>query len=37
LWMPPPWRCSRPSWMGLWATCSSGRCPWPWQGGWNQM
>jgi len=20
LWMPRPWRCSRPGWMGLWAT-----------------
>jgi len=19
LWMPHPWRCSRPAWMGLWA------------------
>jgi len=34
LWMPPPWKCSRPGWMGLWATWSSGRCPCPWQGGW---
>ena len=23
LWMPHPWRCSRPSWMGPWATLSS--------------
>ena len=23
--------------MGLWATWSGGRCPCPWQGGWNQM
>jgi len=23
--------------MGFWATWSSGRCPCPWQGGWNQM
>jgi len=27
----------RPGWMGLWATWSSGRCPCPWQGGWNYM
>ena len=35
LWMPPHWQCSRPGWMGLWATWSGGRCPCPWQGGWN--
>lgn len=35
LWVPHP--CSGPSWMGLWATWSCGRCPWLWQGGWNQM
>ena len=35
LWMPPPWACSSPGWTGLWATWSSGRCPCPWQGGWN--
>jgi len=35
LWLPPPWKCSRPGWMGFWATWSSGRCPCPWQGGWN--
>ena len=23
--------------MGLWANWSSGRCPCPWQGGWNEM
>ena len=23
--------------MGLWVTWSSGRCPCPWQGGWNEM
>jgi len=23
----PPWKCSRPGWMGLWAAWSSGRCP----------
>jgi len=28
-------QCSRPGWMGLWATWCSGRCPCPWQGGWN--
>jgi len=37
LWMPPPWKHSRPGWMGLWATWSSGRCPCLKQGGWNQM
>jgi len=37
LWMPPPWKCSRPGWMELWATWSSGRCPCWWQWGWNQM
>jgi len=37
LWLPAPWQCSRPGWMGLWATWSSGRCPCWWQGGWNQM
>jgi len=37
LWMSPPWKCSTPGWMELWATWSSGRCPWSWQGGWNQM
>jgi len=31
----PPWQCSRPDWTGLWAACSSGRCPCPRQGGWN--
>jgi len=31
------WQCSRPTWMVLWATWSSGRCPCPWQGGWNQV
>jgi len=24
LWMPPPWKHSRPGWMGLWATWSRG-------------
>ena len=37
LWMPPTWQCSRPGWMGLWTTWSSGRCPCPWQGGWNML
>ena len=32
LWLPPPWKCSRPGWMELWATWSSGRCPYSWQG-----
>ncbi|KFU98841.1 U5 small nuclear ribonucleoprotein 200 kDa helicase, partial [Tauraco erythrolophus] len=32
LWLPHPWQCSRPGWMGLWATWCSGRCPCPWQG-----
>ena len=27
LWMPPPWKHSRPGWVGLWATWSRGRCP----------
>ena len=29
LWMPRPWRCSRPDWMGPWATWSS-----KWGGWW---
>ena len=37
LWLPPPWQCSRPGWMELWATRAGGRCPCWWQGGWNQM
>ena len=37
LWMPPPWQRSRPGWMELWETWSSGRCPCSWQRGWNQM
>ena len=28
----PSQKCSRPAWMGLWATWSGGRCPCPWQG-----
>lgn len=27
LWMLHPCKCLRPDWMGLWASCSSGRCP----------
>jgi len=30
-----PWKCTRPGWMGLWATWPCGRCPCPCQGGWN--
>ena len=41
LWMPHPWRCSRPGWMGPWAAWSSIRYEgwWPclWQGGWSLM
>jgi len=29
LWMPHPWRCSRPGWMGPWAAWSSIRGWWP--------
>jgi len=29
----PPWQCSRPGWMGLWATQCGGRGLCPWQGG----
>jgi len=29
LWMPHPWRCSRPGWMGPWTAWSSIKC-----GGW---
>ncbi|GAB0210055.1 hypothetical protein GRJ2_003471300 [Grus japonensis] len=36
-WMPHPWKCLRPGWMRLWATWSSGVCPCPWQGSWNEM
>jgi len=28
------WKCSRPGWMGLWVTCSTGRCPCSWQEVW---
>jgi len=27
IWLPPPWKCSTPGWMGLWATWSSETCP----------
>ena len=41
LWMPRPWRCSRPDWMGPWAAWSGIRSDgwWPcmWQGGWRFM
>ena len=41
LWMLHPCRCSRPGWMGSWATWSStrsgGRWPCLWQGGWKLM
>lgn len=35
--MPHLWRCSRPGWMDLWATCYSGRFLCLWQVGWNEM
>lgn len=31
-WMPRPWRCSRPGWMGPWAAWDGGGQPCPWQG-----
>ena len=34
-WLPPPWKCSRPVWMGFWVTHSSGRHPYSLQGGCN--
>ena len=41
LWMPHPWRCSRPGWMGPWAAWAGMKCGgwWPclWQGGWSFM
>ena len=41
LWMPHPWRHSRPGWMGPWAAWSGIKCGgwWPclWQGGWSFM
>ena len=40
-WMPCPWRCSRPGWMGPWAAWSGiewgGWWPCLWQGGWRFM
>jgi len=38
LWMPHPWRCSRPGWMGPWAAWPSVKCGdwWPCLGqGWG--
>ena len=35
LWMPHPWRHSRPGWMWLWAAWFGGWRPCTWQGGWN--
>jgi len=41
LWMPHPWRCSRPGWIEPWAAWSSSRSGgwWPcrWQKDWNFM
>ena len=41
LWMPHPWRCSRPAWMGAWAAWSSikwgGWWPCLWWGSWRFM
>ena len=37
LWMPHPWRHSRPGWMWLWAAWSGGWQPCLWQGGWNSI
>ena len=37
LWMLHPWKCSRPGWVGSWATWSGGWQACPWQGagtGW---
>ena len=34
--MPHPWKHSRSGWTGLWATCSSWRCPCSLQGGWTR-
>lgn len=33
--MPQPWHCSKPGWIRPSATCSSGRRPCTWHGGWN--
>ena len=35
LWMPHPWRNSKPGWTWLWAAWSAGWWRCPWQGGWN--
>lgn len=35
--MPCPWKCSRWSWVGLWAMWSSWRCPCPSQGDQSYM
>ena len=32
-----PRKCSRPAWMGLWASRSTGKNACPWQRGWNSM
>ena len=37
LWMPQPWRHSRPGWMWLWAAWSDGWRPCTQKGGWNYM
>ena len=37
LWMPHPWRHSRPDWIWLWAAWSGGWRPCTEQGGWNWM
>ena len=36
-WMSHSWNCSRPGWMGLWATWSSGSGPYPRQRTWKQI
>lgn len=33
LWIPPPWKSSRPGWIELWASWANGMCPCPWQAG----
>ena len=35
LWMPRPWRCSRPGWMGPWAAWPSIKCGGRWPGMWG--
>ena len=37
LWMPHPWRHSKPGCMGPWAAWSIGRQPCLWQEGWSSM